>query len=280
MKLIFASLLIGATLQFSAVVAQDATAPDPDVVVAEVNGKEIKLGHIIALASRLPEQYDTVDPQVLYDGILDQLVQQELLAGTVSLDNQATRLSIENETRTVLATEALARITLEATSEENVVAAYEAEVANFVPGQEYRASHILVETEEEALALVADLEGGADFAELAREKSTGPSGPSGGELGWFGPGAMVAPFDEAVQAMEPGSFSAPVQTQFGWHVINLVETRETPPPSLEQRYGPLAEQLQNAAVEAYITQLEVDGEITRPEIEVDVTQIRNVEILD
>lgn len=280
MKSILSSLLIGAALQFSPAFAQETPSVDPDAVVADVNGTEITLGHIIALAARLPEQYNTVDPKILYDGILDQLIQQQLLADTVDLDSRAARLSIENERRTVLATEALARISTEATSEEQVLAAYEAEIENYVSAKEFRASHILVETEEEALALIEELNGGADFAELAMEKSTGPSGPSGGDLGWFGPGAMVAPFDEAVQAMAPGDISAPVQTQFGWHVINMVDVRDTTPPTLEERYGPLSEQLRNAAVEAYITQLEVDAEVDRPELEFDVNAIRNIEVLE
>lgn len=280
MKSILSSLLIGAALQFSPAFAQETPSVDPDAVVADVNGTEITLGHVIALAARLPEQYNTVDPKILYDGILDQLIQQQLLADTVDLDSRAARLSIENERRTVLATEALARISAEATSEEQVLAAYEAEAENYVSAKEFRASHILVETEEEALALVEELNGGADFAELAMEKSTGPSGPSGGDLGWFGPGAMVAPFDEAVQAMAPGDISAPVQTQFGWHVINMVDVRDTTPPTLEERYGALSEQLRNAAVEAYITQLEVDAEVDRPELEFDVNTIRNIEVLE
>ena len=280
MKSLLSSLLIGATLQFSPVLAQDAAPIDPDAVLAEVNGKEITLGHVIALASRLPAQYAQVEAQILYDGILDQLIQQELLAGTVNLDTRAARLSIENETRTALAAEALAIVSLEATSEEAVISAYEAEVAAYVATPEFRASHILVETEEEAQALVSELEGGAVFADLAREKSTGPSGPNGGDLGWFGPGAMVPPFDEAVQAMDVGGISGPVQTQFGWHVINLVDARDSQPPSLDQRYNAIADQLRNAAVEAYITQLEVDAEITRNDVEFDVEEIRNIENLD
>lgn len=269
-------IMVGALIA-SPALSQDATTAD--TVVAEVNGTVITFGHIVSLASRLPPEYNQVQPEILYNGILDQLIQQELLAAEIDGDSKSAKLAMENEVRSVLATEALAAIAEEATSEDLILAAYEAEVANFTPSPEFRASHILVETEEEAAELVEELEAGANFADLARERSTGPSGPNGGDLGWFGPGAMVPTFDEAVQAMEAGAISQPVETQFGWHVINLVEVRETTPPTLEERFPALSDQLRGEAIEAYITQLEVDAEISRPEVEVDLLQIRNGELL-
>ncbi|MEO1562372.1 MAG: peptidylprolyl isomerase [Pseudomonadota bacterium] len=269
-------IMVGALIA-SPALSQDATTAD--TVVAEVNGTVITFGHIVSLASRLPPEYNQVQPEILYNGILDQLIQQELLAAEIDGDSKSAKLAMENEVRSVLATEALAAIAEEATSEDLILAAYEAEVANFTPSPEFRASHILVETEEEAAEVVEELEAGANFADLARERSTGPSGPNGGDLGWFGPGAMVPTFDEAVQAMEAGAISQPVETQFGWHVINLVEVRETTPPTLEERFPALSDQLRGEAIEAYITQLEVDAEISRPEVEVDLLQIRNGELL-
>ena len=152
-------------------------------------------------------------------------------------------------------------------TDEAIQAAYEDTYGNAEPETEYNASHILVETEEEAVALVTELEGGADFAELAMEKSTGPSGPRGGALGWFGTGAMVAPFEEAVVALEAGAISAPVQTQFGWHVIKLNETRIKDAPPLEQVRGDLEETIQTQAIEAHIAELTEGAEITRVTVE-------------
>ena len=101
-------------------------------------------------------------------------------------------------------------------------------------GEEFKARHILVDSQGKAIELIEELKAGADFAALAAEHSTGPTGPNGGDLGWFGANAMVAPFSEAVQAMENGAFSQePVQTQFGWHVILREDTRPVEPPTLE-----------------------------------------------
>ncbi|MGD8323132.1 MAG: peptidylprolyl isomerase, partial [Gammaproteobacteria bacterium] len=110
---------------------------------------------------------------------------------------------------------------------------YEARIEN-LSGNEYKARHILVETEQEARDLIAQLDEGADFAALAMEFSTGPTGPNGGDLDWFAPDRMVAPFSNAVQELEVGAYSPePVNTQFGWHVILLEDTRDRQPPSIE-----------------------------------------------
>ncbi len=98
-------------------------------------------------------------------------------------------------------------------------------------GTDYKAKHILLKSEEDATQVITLLENGSDFEELAREKSTGPSGPSGGNLGWFSQGQMVKPFSDAAAALEKGSYTkVPVQTRFGWHVILLEDARESTPP--------------------------------------------------
>lgn len=114
-----------------------------------------------------------------------------------------------------------------------ILAEYETQLEQSSDKQ-YKARHILVETQSEAQDLVDQLDEGADFQALAKEHSTGPSGPNGGDLGWFAPDQMVKPFADAVVALEDGAYSkAPVQTQFGWHVILREDTRENEPPTLE-----------------------------------------------
>src|SRR5690606_30793860 len=131
-----------------------------------------------------------------------------------------------------------------AVTETAVRAEYDAFVADFVPADEIRASHILVPTEDEANAVKAELDGGADFATLAKEKSIDPGAANGGDLGFFGKGMMVAPFETAAFAMtEIGQVSEPVQSQFGWHVIRLEEKRQSTPPAFEQVAGQLQQQL-------------------------------------
>lgn len=123
-------------------------------------------------------------------------------------------------------------------------------------GQEFKARHILVETQAKASEMIAELDGGADFQALAREHSTGPSGPNGGDLGWFAPDQMVAPFAEAVKTLEDGSYSKePVQTQFGWHVILKEDSRDREPPTLESVRQIVKQQVETRKFQAYLDKL-------------------------
>jgi len=207
----------------------------PDTVVARVGKTEITLGHMIVLRSQLPEEYRQLPDDVLYQAVLDQLIRQsavvEAAGGELSL---GAKLALENERRSFVAGEALSRVAEEAVTDEAVQKAYDATYSDAEPTREYHAAHILVASEDEAKAIKAELDDGADFAELAKEKSTGPSGPNGGDLGWFSEGMMVKPFEDAVVALEPGAVSDPVQTQFGWHVILLEDTRTAEPPTFEE----------------------------------------------
>jgi len=139
----------------------------------------------------------------------------------------------------------------------------------------------VVETEEEAQSLVEELNGGADFAELAKEHSTGPSGPNGGELGWFGPGMMVEPFEKAVEQLEAGEISEPVETQFGWHVVKLNETRSKSAPALDEVRDEIEQTLQQEAVKNYIDEKVAAADVTRKDsADVDTSVLSQVELLE
>ena len=126
------------------------------------------------------------------------------------------------------------------------------------PQLQFKARHILVASQGEAIDLITELDGGADFEELARDKSTGPSGPTGGDLGWFSPNQMVPPFSNAVAALEDGKYtSEPLQTQFGWHVILREESRDAEPPTLESVREVITQQVQQKKLQAYIASLRV-----------------------
>ncbi|MEO2168369.1 MAG: peptidylprolyl isomerase [bacterium] len=147
-------------------------------------------------------------------------------------------------------------------------------------GMEFNASHILVETEEKAAALAERAREGEDFAELAKENSTGPSGPNGGELGWFGAGMMVAEFEAAVQELGEGEISDPVQTQFGWHVIKLNETRVAEAPEMEEVRPELEQAVRNAALEGVLGELTESAEITRTDkADVDTSVLQNIDLI-
>ena len=255
--------------------AEEAPAEEPaetveadlDQVVATVNGTDITLGHVVLARRALPEQFQQLPDAQLLPGLVDQLVQQTLLSEALEEEPRSVALQIENETRNLRAAAALSGHLEEALTEEDLRAAYEERVGGEEPGTEYRASHILVETEEEARSVIEEIEGGADFADVARARSTGPSGPRGGDLGFFREGAMVPPFEEAVKALEPGAISEPVQTQFGFHVIRLEETRRAEAPPFEQLAPELAQELQRGVVEDHLAQLTEGADVTREPLE-------------
>ncbi|MXU64767.1 peptidylprolyl isomerase [Oceanomicrobium pacificus] len=281
-NLIAAGCLCAATALALPVTAQD-TDYSADTVLATVNGTEITLGHVIALRSKLPQDYQSIPDEILFPGILDQLVDQTLLSQKIEEERggvpTGVRLSTENERRGLMAALALRELEPPAPSDAELQEAYETYILSEEPTPEFNASHILVESEDEAAAIVAELEGGADFAELAMEKSTGPSGPNGGELGWFGPGMMVPPFEEAVMALEAGGISAPVQTQFGWHVIKLNDQRMTEPPSLEDARPELENLLRQEGVEAALDEIREAAEITRDLEAVPADAFRNTDLI-
>jgi len=128
--------------------------------------------------------------------------------------------------------------------------------------KEYKASHILLKTEDEAKTVIKELNDGAVFADIAKAKSTGPSGKNGGDLGWFNPTQMVPPFSQAVVKMKKGTVTKePVQTQFGWHVIKLADSRKLEPPKFDDVKKQLQQVLQNKRLQSYVMELRKKGKV-------------------
>lgn len=241
-----------------------ADAPTSDTVMVTVNGTDITLGHLINMRQNLPRQYDQVDPNILLSGLIDQLISQTLLEQSLTAaPPKKVQIALDNERRTLLSAVVIDDLLAETVTETAIEAAYRDKYEAASPGKEYHASHILVETEDEAKTIVTDLKDGANFAGLAKEKSTGPSGPSGGDLGWFGPGAMVPTFEQAVVDLSKGDISDPVQTQFGWHVITLHDTRLTEAPKLKDVRDQIVTELQTQLIEDHITSLKKGAAIDR-----------------
>lgn len=243
------------------------TEPSVDTVVARVNGDEITLGHVIATAVGLPPQYQQLEDEVLYQFIVEQLIQQQLLSQEQDELTRLNALMLTNEERSLKAVQTVNQITDTQVTDDAIQAAYDAQFADFQGEDEFNASHILVATEDEAKEIKAQLDDGADFAELAKEKSTGPSGPNGGALGWFGKGQMVPEFEQAVIGLEKGQVSDPVQTQFGWHVVILSDKRKSEAPELAEVRDELAQSVRQEAIQAKIDELTQAGSVERPEVE-------------
>lgn len=252
-----------------------------DTVVATVNGTQITLGQMIALRETLPQQYQSLPDDVLFDGILEQLIQQEALRQSVTDLSPRHQAALENDERGYVSGVAIEAIILSAVTDEALQAAYDARFKDAVPQTEYNAAHILVETPEEAEALKAELAAGAEFADLAKAHSidTG-SGAAGGDLGWFGLGVMVKPFEEAVVAATVGEVAGPVQTDFGHHLILVKETRLAENPTLDQIRDELAAEIENAAIEAKVNELTEAATVTRDGEGLDPALLRNSALID
>ena len=245
--------------------AQSQPATEEDPVVARVNGMDILRSEVFALAETLPPQYQQQLLQI-YPLLVQRLVDFTLaneagraagLAEDDEVKRRLDRLTDQVIREVWIEREVEARITDEA-----MQASYAAYVAANPPVKEQQARHILVETEEDARAVIGELDGGADFAELAKERSTGPSGPRGGDLGYFTDEQMVPEFSAAASALEPGQYSKdPVQTQFGWHVIKVEDRRDTQPPSFEEIEPQLRNELRRDNVESVLTGLREGAEV-------------------
>lgn len=274
-----AAILAGIATIFTLTVP--AAAQDADTVVATVNGTDITVGHMIVLRNQLPPQYQQLEDEVLFNGILEQLIQQTVLMQMQGDDlSRADRLSLENDRRAYLAGVALNAAADAAVSDAALQALYDESFADFTPVTEYNASHILVATQEEAAAIKAEIDGGADFAEKAREHSTDGAAQAGGALGWFSAGMMVPQFEAAVVEMKAGEVAGPVQTQFGWHLVRLNDTRDSERPSLDEVREDLAGALRQSAVEELITGLVDDADIVRNDEAIDRSTLSDQTLLD
>lgn len=276
-------ILAGAVLAIGlALPALAEDAPTADTVVATVNGTAITLGHMIAARDALPDQYKALPPDVLFKGILDQLVQQTVLEQSVEGKlNRAQSLQLENETRGYLSGVALQQTVDGVITDEALQAAYDARFKDATPQTEYHAAHILVDSEEKANELKNQLEDGANFADLAKANSTDPgSGANGGDLGWFGLGMMVKPFEEAVVAAPVGKVAGPVKTDFGWHLILVSETRVAAQPTLDDLREELAGEIQQKAIEARISELTTAATIEKPGEGLDPALLADTTLLD
>lgn len=244
------------------VAAQETTA---DTVIATVGETEITLGEMIIARAQLPQQYQSLPADVLFDGVLEQLIQQQLLADAVETVPARVEYALRNERRSLLAGEQIDALSVASMTDEAVQTAYDARYENTESETEYNAAHLLVETLEEAQAAKARVDAGEAFGDVAKEVSTGPSGPNGGNLGWFGAGQMVTPFEDAVMSMSVGDVSDPVETQFGFHVINLLEKRVKEAPELDDVRSELMAEVQEAAIQARLAALTEAAEIVTPE---------------
>ncbi|MBK9130974.1 MAG: peptidylprolyl isomerase [Gammaproteobacteria bacterium] len=235
-------------------------------VIAVINGQNVTSADFGSFVSTRVGQ--NVAPtnlnQQQLSALQEEYINRELVfqdAVAKGLDkNPEVVIAIENQRHNIIAGYALRQIASVPPSDKALQDAYKTLASK--PVKEYRASHIMVKTEAEAQGLIDRLKQGVDFAQLAREKSLDSTAQNGGELGWLPADQIAPPIRDALGALKTGAFStAPVQTQFGWHVLKLSETRILPPPDFDAVKDDLSRQLRNENIGRYIAQLRQHSKI-------------------
>lgn len=238
------------------------TAGDGELI-ASVNGRPISTAAFEHyLAQRQSTSAQKIDPA----SVLNEMINIELLSASAEEAGydrrESVRLELERQRKGLLANVALQeRLDAVEISQADIQTAYRERYVD-ADNTEYQASHILVESKDKAQDLIAQLKAGADFAELAREHSEGPSASRGGDLGWFKADDVVPEFARAVVALSNGTYTPePVQTKFGWHVIERVDSRSTQPPELEEVEAELRQSLTARSVADYLRGLREAAQI-------------------
>lgn len=266
--IVVAAALLAASLAPAASgIAQDAAAPavPEPAVLAMVGGEPITETDLMFAAEDLGQDLANVPVDQRRGVVLSMLIDMKVMA-------QAARAANMDQTASYLARQAyleeralrrayFEEVIVNSVTDEELQAAYQEAIANFVPQEEVHARHILVATEEDANAIAAELQAGADFAELARENSTDASGPGGGDLGFFRRGDMIPVFEQYAFALQPGQVSVPFESQFGWHIVKVDELRLTPVPTFEQMATQLRQQVLYAKFDEMVSALKADAEI-------------------
>lgn len=232
------SVLALAGLALTLTCAMPSAAQDADAVVARVNGTEIRASDLAIAEEELGANVQQIPPEAKRDYLISYLTDATLVAQAADAkklgetDEFKRRLAYARNKllmETLLQTESKAALT-----EEAMRKVYDEAAKQMGGEKEVRARHILVETEDEAKAVAAELAKGTDFAELAKQKSKDPGAAEGGDLGYFTKDQMVPEFSEAAFTLETGKVSTPVKSQFGWHVIRVEDKRDRPVPPYEQ----------------------------------------------
>lgn len=248
--------------------AAPADAPPDQQVLATVNDRPITLADVADAVEGLPEEYRGMPQAVLAPLLLDQLISQRVVADAAraaGIDrSEPFRRRMARTEEAALAQAYVSQRLETLLTDQALRALYQTEIADKPAGFRVCARHILVRTEAEAKAAITEIGRGADFATVAKDRSTDGSRAQGGDLGCFGKEDMVAPFAEAAFALQPGEVTpAPVQTQFGWHVIKVERREDLPKPSFEQAAPRLRRELAEASINAIVEQLRSAAKVER-----------------
>lgn len=263
----FRAFLPAITAAMLAVSAVSPVLAEDDPVIAVVNGEKIMRSDLMAARENLPKEYRPIPLEQIYPVLLTSLIDSKLVAADARArkldEEEAYKERLDQVAVQVLERYAVRKAIEEAVTDEKLRAAYEAQKTEG-GSKEVKARHILVKTNDEAVAIIKELDEGADFETLAKSKSTGPSGANGGDLGYFGKGQMVPQFETAAFELEKGEYTKePVQTQFGFHIILVEDEREKTPPTFEESVDELRNEISQQAGANYVEGLREDAKIER-----------------
>jgi len=251
--------------------SQDETAKkeaDNNTVLAKVNGKDITRGDVIQLVEMMPPQMRQLPLEQLLPMALEQVINNEVISNVsdkAGLDNDADVLKqLELAKKQIIRAQYLENELKKKITEDDLKAEYEKYLKDLPEVEEVHAQHILVDSEAKAKDIIAKLEKGESFETLAKENSSDGSAESGGDLGYFAKNEVVPQFADAAFALKAGEYSKnPVKTDFGFHVIKILEKRMRPPTSFEEAKSYLEQELRRSELEILINELRKDSKIER-----------------
>src|SRR6201995_3265966 len=238
-----------------------------DKVLAKVNGSEIKQSDVAMAEEELAPSLAQMDPATKEENVLSFLIDMKIGAKAAEdekiADTDEFKKRLTFTRNRLLMDSLLAQEGKAATTDEAMKKVYEDASKQIAGEQEVHARHILVETEDEAKAVKAELDKGADFAELAKKKSKDPGASDGGDLGFFTKEQMVPEFSAVAFALEPGKISDPVKSQFGWHIIKVEEKRNRKAPDFDQVKAQIETYVTRKAQAEYVGKLREAAKIER-----------------
>jgi peptidyl-prolyl cis-trans isomerase C len=262
-----ASAAVAGCLAMALMAATPARAEDANPVLAKVNGSEIHQSDMALAEEELGPSLDKMDPATKQENLLAFLIDMKIVSKAAEdkkvEDNEEFKKRLAFARNRLLMDSLLATEGKAATTDEAMKKVYEDAAKQITGEQEVHARHILVETEDEAKAVKAELDKGADFAELAKKKSKDPGASDGGDLGFFTKEQMVPEFSAVAFALEPGKISDPVKSQFGWHIIKVEEKRNRKAPDFEQVKAQIETYVTRKAQADYVAKLREGAKIER-----------------
>ena len=262
-RLLLASALTGCLAL--ALLAGPARAEDK--VLAKVNGAEIHQSDVALAEEELGPSLAQMDPATKDENVLAFLIDMKIVAKAAEdkkvEDSDDFKKRMAFTKNRLLMDSLLASEGKAATTDDAMKKVYDDASKQIAGEQEVHARHILVETEDQAKAVKAELDKGADFAKLAKEKSKDPGASDGGDLGFFTKDQMVPEFSAVAFSLEPGKISDPVKTQFGWHIIKVEEKRNRKPPAFDQVKSQIETYVTRKAQADYVAKLRDGAKIER-----------------